>query len=101
MVDLPGRMLRFFDNVAMDVPSTPDTGEALMLIGVIPLDGTFPLLVITNVTVPLAAVPLTSAAASVVPPVSDSTTNGAATVTVVDVAMAEGVPAESTVSTMM
>lgn len=54
--------------------------EAVILIGVTPLERTFPLLVIRSVTNPLALVPLISAAGSVVVSVSDSATKGAASV---------------------
>src|SRR5580698_4941114 len=80
--DLPGRMVRLFDSVAMDVPTTPGTVDAVTLIGVTPFDGTLPLLVIVNVTdPPFTGESLTSAVGNFVLSVSVNVVNGDDTTT--------------------
>src|ERR1700677_1505286 len=98
----PGRMLRFLGGVtvAIVVPTTPEVVDAVTVIGVTPLDGTLPLLVIARITDPLAGESLTSAAGSVVVSVSVSVTNGGATSTVELLAAEAILLDESTVSTI-
>src|SRR5205085_1038452 len=98
--DFPGRIETFFARVAIDVPGTPATVEAVMLIAVFPFDATLPEFEIVSVTLPLALVPLTRDGPRAGVTVSESATNGAATVNGVLVAKVCVLPAESTTATI-